>query len=389
MTRALIIGGGIAGPVTAMALQRAGIEAVIYEAYPADAPVAGAFLTVAVNGIDALRTLDLDRPVLEAGFPTHRIAFVSGTGKRLGEMPIGGTLPDGTATQTIMRPDLYRVLSIEARRRGIPIEHGKRLVHAEPMQEGGVVARFADGTEATGDFLVGADGIHSRTRVIIDPAAPPPRYTRLGNVGGCARVPGLATTPGQYVMLFGSRAFFGCVPSPSGEIWWFANPPTPVPLSREELSATARKQWKERLIELFARDTGPAAEIINATEGVVLGTNTYDMPRVPVWHIGPRIIIGDAAHAASPSSGQGASLAIEDGVMLARCLRDLGEPRPGVRRLRSTAPAARRARGRLRRAVLERQGDRRVRANGARPHPAGGSPIRRAAVPGMALRLSH
>jgi 2-polyprenyl-6-methoxyphenol hydroxylase-like FAD-dependent oxidoreductase len=63
MTKALIIGGGIAGPVTAMALQRAGIESTVYEAHPTEAGDAGVFLTVAVNGLDALRTLDVHRPV--------------------------------------------------------------------------------------------------------------------------------------------------------------------------------------------------------------------------------------------------------------------------------------------------------------------------------------
>ncbi|HKG26157.1 MAG TPA: FAD-dependent monooxygenase, partial [Thermomicrobiales bacterium] len=145
--KALIIGGGIAGPATAMALQRAGIDSVVYEAYDTSAGLdAGAFLTVAVNGLDALRTLDAHEPVLDAGFPTRNIEFFSGTGKRLGEVPIGGTLPDGTATHTIKRADLYRVLHDEAIRRGIRIEHGKRLVDAETTPEGGVVARFGDGT---------------------------------------------------------------------------------------------------------------------------------------------------------------------------------------------------------------------------------------------------
>jgi 2-polyprenyl-6-methoxyphenol hydroxylase-like FAD-dependent oxidoreductase len=130
--KALIIGGGIAGPVTAMALQRAGIDSVVYEAYDSSAGLdAGAFLTIAVNGLDALRVLDAHEPVLEAGFPTRKIEFFSGTGKRLGEVPIGETLPDGTVTHTIKRADLYRVLHDESIRRGIRIEHGKRLVDAE------------------------------------------------------------------------------------------------------------------------------------------------------------------------------------------------------------------------------------------------------------------
>ncbi len=150
--KALIIGGGIAGPVTAMALQRAGIHPVVYEAYPSGAGTVGAFLTVAVNGLDALGALDLHEPVMAAGFPTRSIEFLSGSGKRLGELPIGGTLPDGTVTHTIKRADLYRVLRDEATRRGIQTEHGKRLVAAEPTPDGGVVARFEDGTEARGDL---------------------------------------------------------------------------------------------------------------------------------------------------------------------------------------------------------------------------------------------
>jgi FAD-dependent urate hydroxylase len=326
--KALIIGGGIAGPVTAMALQRAGIDAVVYEAYDTSAGLdAGAFLTVAVNGLDALRTLDAHEPVLDAGFPTRSIEFFSGTGKRLGEVPIGGTLPDGTVTHTIRRADLYRALHDQAIRRGIRIEHGKRLVDAETTPEGGIVARFEDGIRAAGDLLIGADGIHSRTRRIIDPAAPEPRYTGLGNIGGFTRDASVSTRPGIYVMVWGKRAFFGYTVSPSGEIWWFANPPSDRELTRAELAATTTEQWKRRLIDLFADDATPAVEIIEATTGELPGTNQYDMPSVPTWHRGPMIIVGDAAHATSPASGQGASMAIEDAVVLGKCLRDLPDIR--------------------------------------------------------------
>jgi FAD-dependent urate hydroxylase len=324
--KALIVGGGIAGPVTAMALQRAGIDAVVYEAYDTSAGLdAGAFLTVAVNGLDALRTLDAHEPVLAAGFPTRNIEFFSGSGKRLGEVPIGGTLPDGTVTHTIKRADLYRVLHDEAIHRGIHIEYGKRLVDAEVTPDGGVVARFEDGTRVAGDLLIGADGIHSRTRRIIDPGAPEPRYTGLGNIGGFTRNASVDTRPGIYVMVWGKRAFFGYTVSPSGEIWWFANPPSARELTRAELAATT-EEGKQHLIDLFANDATPAVEIIRSTTGELPGTNQYDMPSVPTWHRGPMVIVGDAAHAASPASGQGASMAIEDAVVLAKCLRDL----PGI-----------------------------------------------------------
>jgi FAD-dependent urate hydroxylase len=323
MTNALIIGGGIAGPVAAMALQQAGIASTIYEARPADETTGGAFLTVAVNGLDAVRAIGAHDRVREVGFPSRTIQLQSGTGRRLGEVPIGGDLPDGTSTLTMRRADLYRALLAEAWDRGIPIEHGKRLRHASPTPAGGVVAWFEDGTKASGDLLIGADGIFSRTRQIIDPSASAPRYTGLGNIGGFSRTSSVTGEPGQYVMMFGRRAFFGYILDPSGEIWWFANPPRKTELTRLELASRDGEQWKAHLMALFADDAGPAVEIIRATRELSIGVNQYDMPQVPRWWRGPMIVIGDAAHAASPTSGQGASLAMEDAVTLARCLRDL------------------------------------------------------------------
>jgi 2-polyprenyl-6-methoxyphenol hydroxylase-like FAD-dependent oxidoreductase len=320
--KALIIGGGIAGPVTAMALRKAGIEATVYEAYGRSAGLeVGAFLTVAVNGLDALRTLDACQPVLDAGFPTRTMTFRSGTGRHLGEMPIGGELADGTMTSTIRRTDLYRVLHEQAAARGIVTEHGKRLVAADPLPGGGVTARFADGTTATADLLIGADGIRSTVRSIIDPAAPAPRWTGVGNTGGFTRAPGLEAAPGTYEMIFGKRCFFGWTVDPDGEIWWFANPPSAQEPDRaEQVSAEATKR---QLLELFAGDDTPAAAIVAATDEVIPLSGQWDMPSVPTWHRGPMVVVGDAAHATSPASGQGASMAIEDAVVLARCLRDI------------------------------------------------------------------
>jgi len=324
--RALIIGGGIAGPVTAMALQKAGIEAVVYEAYAASAGLdAGSYLTVAVNGLDALRTIDLHEAVMAAGFPSESISMFSGAGKPLGTVPIGGKLADGTVTHTIRRSDLYRIVHDEAMNRGIQIEHGKELVDAETTASG-VTAIFADGSRASGDLMIGADGIHSRVRRLIDPAAPAPHYTGLGNIGGFSDAPSLGLAPGVYAMIFGKRAFFGYTVHPSGEIWWFANPPSKREIPRNELGAMTTSDWKSRLIDLFAVDHSPAAHIIQATSGDISASNAFDMPSVRHWHRDRMIIIGDAAHAASPSSGQGASMAMEDAVVLAICLRDHSEP---------------------------------------------------------------
>jgi FAD-dependent urate hydroxylase len=320
--KALIVGGGVAGPVAAMALRQAEIDSVVYEAYAGGADDAGSFLTFASNGLDALRTIDAHHLVLSEGFPTPRMTIQSGSGKRLGDIPLGGTLADGTVSQTLKRADLYRALRDEAVRRGARVEYGKRLVGAETTPDG-VTARFEDGTEALGDLLIGADGIHSRTRRIIDPSAPGARYVPVLNIGGYARGVIVPAEPGQFRMVFGKRAFFGYAVHPSGDVWWFANPPRADEPTGAELAATGTEQWREMLIDFFAGDDSPAVEIIRSTPGKLTGWATYDLPSVPTWHRESMIIIGDAAHATAPSSGQGASMAIEDAIVLARCLRDL------------------------------------------------------------------
>ena len=142
-------------------------------------------------------------------------------------------------------------------------------------------------------------------------------------------------------MIFGRRAFFGYTVDPAGGAVWFANVPRP-PVIREE-RATSAEQWQQQLLALFAPDRGPATRLVAAGTLELAGDNTYDLPRVPTWHMGPMVVVGDAAHAPSPTSGQGASMAAEDGVVLAKCLRDL----PDI-------PQALVAYERLRRARVER-----------------------------------
>jgi FAD-dependent urate hydroxylase len=349
MNKALIAGGGIAGPVTAMALQRAGIEAVVYEAHVPGPGDAGSYLTVATNGLDALRAIDADQVVLANGFPTPTNVLLSGTGRRLGAVSNGGRLADGTVSHTIKRARLYRALQEEAAARGIRIEHGRRLVGAEVAAGGGVVAAFEGGTRATGDLLVGADGVHSTTRRLLDPAAPAGRYVGLVNFGGYTPDSAGTAEPGAWHMIFGRRAFFGYVVDSDGGTVWFANVPRPA-VTAAERAATSNQQWQRQLVELFAGDHGPASDLIAAGTLELAGDSTHDLPSVPTWHKGPMVIVGDAAHAPSPTSGQGASMAAEDAVVLAQCLRDL----PGI-------PQALAAYERKRRSRVER-----IVAQGAR-----------------------
>jgi 2-polyprenyl-6-methoxyphenol hydroxylase-like FAD-dependent oxidoreductase len=321
---ALVIGGGIAGPVAAMALRQAGIQATAYEAHPRGAEGIGVFLTLASNGIDALRTIDADKPALAAGFPTPGITLRSTTGKSLGTARTGLPLADGTTSHTLKRADLYKAIHDEATSRGVVVEHGKRLLRVE-QTDTGVRALFADGSDATGEVLIGADGIHSVVRRCIDPQTPAPTYVGLVNLGGYARGVHVDAEPGSYTMIFGKRAFFGYALAPGGEVWWFANVPRGREPARGEVEAITAEQWQHELAELYAEDAGPAVRLVQASDpaDIMRASPTHSLVHLPVWHSGRMIVIGDAAHAPTPSSGQGASLAIEDAVVLAKCLRDL------------------------------------------------------------------
>ncbi|HEX6869487.1 MAG TPA: FAD-dependent monooxygenase [Micromonosporaceae bacterium] len=334
----MIIGAGVAGTVAAMALQKAGIEPVIYEAYQHSTGLRqGVYLTVAVNGLDALRVVGADHVVLDHGFPTGLVTMWSGTGKRLGALPLGPVLDGGRMTHTIRRDQLYRGLYEEAVGRGIQVEHGRRLVAATRTGTG-VRAEFSDGSTAEADVLIGADGVHSTTRSVIDPNAPRPRYTGLGDVGGFVRSADLATRPGEYRLIWGRDCFFGYTVSPDGEIWWFANPRSGTEVPPEGLRQP--DQVRERLLQLLAPDRTPGSQIVRADAGELRVFNQYDIPAVPKWHNDAMVIIGDAAHAVAPATGQGASLAAEDAVILAQCLRD----RPTVSDALATFEALRRDR---------------------------------------------
>jgi len=316
---AVIIGAGISGSLSAITLHKAGISSVVCEAYDGTADNVGAFLTLPVNALDVLHTLDVD--ISELGFGTPRMTITSGSGRKLGEMPYGTALPDGTVSRTVKRADLYRVLREHTIRCGVQIEYGKRLVDAENTGDG-VLARFADGTTAEGDLLIGADGLWSRTREIIDPDAPGPRYAGLINTGGYAHGITLGGEPGMMNAIFGKRSFFVYTSHPKGEVWWMANPARATEPTPAEMAAIAPEEWRAWLIDLFRCDCGPAEAIIAATDKIFAGWNTYDVPTVPRWHRDRVIIIGDAAHATAPSIGQGGAMAIEDTVVLATCLRD-------------------------------------------------------------------
>jgi 2-polyprenyl-6-methoxyphenol hydroxylase-like FAD-dependent oxidoreductase len=311
--RGLIIGCGIAGPVVAMFLRRTGIEPVIYEGREAGRDEAGSFLGLAPNGRDVLARLGIRERIEALGIPTRKIAFHNHKGKQLGLnlQPI----------VTIKRGPLSKGLREAALAEGVAVEFAKGLMAVE-QDAGCVVARFADGSEIEGDLVVGCDGIRSAVRRSIAPAAPAPEYSELITSGSYARVDGLESTGGTMHMTFCKNGFFGYQVADDGEVWWFENFHQPAEPSQDELDAISDADWKRRLLDLHGPDHAPIGAIIAATEDRIARFPIQEMPILERWYPDRVCLAGDAAHAVGPHSGQGGSLALEDAIVLAKCLRD-------------------------------------------------------------------
>ena len=321
--KALIIGGGITGPVAALALRKAGIEAEIFEAYEPNADDVGGWLMIAPNGVNALGVLGLDADLRDIGRPNYRMVMTDGRGKRFGAFD---ELDADHPSQLVMRPDLCHLLADRATAAGIKIHYGRRLVNVVETANG-VTAHSADGSTADADVLLGADGVHSTVRELIDPNAPGPRYTGLLGFGG--HVPGndFGLAQGEFYFAQGKRGFLGYALTADGDTGWFTNVPSVEPVTGAQARRIGAPEWLRRMRELYGDDY-PAHDMLARAipdNMVVLG-GMHIMPAAARWHTDRIVLVGDAAHVPSNSTGQGASMAIESAIELARCLRDLPTP---------------------------------------------------------------
>jgi 2-polyprenyl-6-methoxyphenol hydroxylase-like FAD-dependent oxidoreductase len=319
---ALIIGGGIAGPVAATALRMAGIDADVYEARPpADTGGIGGSLALEPNGLAALRIIGADDDVRAEAVPITR-SVMSIASKPGREMPTPQGLPP---RQLIDRGVLHRILRDRADRFGVRIHHAKKLIRVDEHPDG-VTAQFADGTSAHAGVLIGADGVRSTVRHLIDPDAPAARYLGLlgfeGLVDDDADTAALA--PGTMTFAFGRRAYYLYWKRPDGRIGWGANLPSPQYLGLKQARVLPAEDWLRTLRATYSGDTPGARLAAQTTPDTLQAVGAlHIMPPVPRWYRDRMVLVGDAVHAPSNSTGQGASLAMESAIQLARCLRDL------------------------------------------------------------------
>ncbi|MCM3924764.1 FAD-dependent monooxygenase [Frankia sp. AiPs1] len=308
--RVVVVGGGVAGAASAIALRRIGAEVTVHEAHEEPAGPVGSFVSLAANGLRAVAVLGCLPRVREAGFAVPWQRMWSSAGRPLGEVARGRARADDMVSVTLMRADLVAALRAEAVRLGARIVTGSRLdaAHVRACLDGGV------------DLVVGADGIWSGVREVLDPLAPRPVYGAMFSVSGVSRADGLRVDAGTFNMIFARRGAFLHLGAPDGSVWWSAQVSGPRP-------ADVHAVGLDDLLDIY-RTEPRAVEILRATRRTHGATLHHVLARVPRHHGDRLVLVGDAAHPVG--AGQGASMALEDAIALAQHLHAEGVQAEGA-----------------------------------------------------------
>jgi len=307
----MIIGAGIGGLATAIALQKRGMAVRVFEAASALSPV-GAGILVPPNAMNILARYGLDEQVRVAGKPIDCFAILDRHGKPISQVSAHyGQQGSSHQAVAIHRGQLQQVLlsalSADTLMTG---KSGARIdLYADHAE-----ALFEDGTTTSGAFVVGADGLRSVVRHTVFP------HNRLRYSGQtCWR--GVATLAlpdkwaNQFVEIWGRCGVFGFVPINASQVYWFAT---------QRASAQGvddMRDVKQRLIDLHGSRIEPVAELIAQTEASqIIRNDLFDLAPLKSWTQGRAVLIGDAAHAMLPNLGQGGAQTIEDSWVLAQML---------------------------------------------------------------------
>lgn len=321
--KAIIIGGGIAGPAMALFLKKIGFEAEVFEANEATHSN-GVGLNIAPNGLNVLAELGLSDKVILSGSIAKNGIFRNAKGSQLAKFRFSNSEKYKYPSVNLKRETLNNIMLDELENKSISIHYNKKIQKISQTEQG-VIAYFEDGSQSLGTFLIGADGVRSKTREFVLDHIIEPTYTGIVGSGGFIdkkSVPNLLKSDSDDVhFVYGKNGFFGFSGVNENELMWWTNIMVETPYSREELKNFDQKAEKNNLLNQYRNYSFPVSEIIQNTKKFVR-QNVFDVPFLPNYFKQNIILIGDSAHAVSPNSGQGASMALEDAMLLAKVIRD-------------------------------------------------------------------
>ena len=314
-----IIGGGIGGLTTAIALRRYGFDAHVFEQAPALLDL-GAAIALWPNAMRALQHLDLADKVLANAGVINEIRWLNTEGKTLNSVCIANP---STPAVAVHRADLQRILLQSLPSSVVNLGYSFLKQHHESDS---VTISFTNSDSIDCSFLIGADGVHSDVRSEITDQDSL-RFRGYIVWRGISSVMPQQISPDAAMELHGRGKRFGIGPVGSGRVgWWAAANDSLENLTGKESAQDAHNE----LLELFQGWYSPVLDLIEATT-TILRTEASDRPSTTTWGRGRMTLLGDAIHPTTPNLGQGGCMAIEDAVVLARCFEEHGVAESALR----------------------------------------------------------
>lgn len=318
--RAVVVGGGIGGVAAAVALARAGIEVEVHEQAQQLAEV-GAGVSLAPNGLRMLERLGVGDGIRRLSSPYVSSELRLPDGQVVRHEPYQFAMAGQNAG--IHRADLLALLAGQLPPGTVRTGHrctGFRQDDAgdEAGDKGSATAVFADGTTATADVVIGADGIHSVLQgFVVAPAEP----VFSGVVAYRGLVPRLAEYPaGTIRMWMGEGRHFLVFPVRAGQLLNYVGFVQTDTAVRESWSAPGDPAALAAYFDGWDPVIGRVIAAISGPGGSGFQWGMYDRVPLPRWSSGRLTLLGDAAHPMLPHLGQGVNQALEDAVALATLL---------------------------------------------------------------------